>query len=88
MKETYFISDEQQRIYKKYLDTRGYEEVARRSGYSFSTVNNILNKRVPVNPKTEIVVRTFNQLVLERVTRMAEELGMFKQKIEQDEPES
>lgn len=74
--EPYYVTDEQRKTWSHYLRTTDYERVAEKSGYSFSTVNNILNQRTKVNERTQEVVDAFNEICREA---LRQELELIKQ---------
>lgn len=62
-----YLSKEKKELFTKFLTTRDYEKVAEASGYSFSSVNNILNGRTQITADNMTVVSEFNRICLERV---------------------
>ena len=64
-------------LIKLYMSVQDYRKVAEMSGYSYSTICNIVTCRTEIRPSTEIVVEKFKELLKQKV-----KAGLIKVKIE------
>lgn len=61
------INNRQRDFYKRFLNVEDYHEVAKISGFSLSTVSNILNQRTQVGEANEDVIKAFNIVLAKKI---------------------
>lgn len=59
MKKRY-LTNEEREIYKRFLNLNDYAKIADHTGFSVSTVNNLVNQRQQLNKNTEPVLEALN----------------------------
>ena len=68
----YLITEQQQKVFKKFLSTEDYKEVAKISGFSLSTVCNVLNRNTQIHKRSEVIVKALNRVTKKRIKETLE----------------
>ena len=64
------ITKQEQKIFKQFLKTTDYEIVSKNTGYSVSTLCNILARKTNVNKRTECVLREMRKITKKNMVRI------------------
>jgi len=64
------ISKIQQETFKTFLSVENYKEVAKKSGYSLSTVCNIIAQSVGINDRNKKVIDELHKLAMKKMLKM------------------
>ena len=62
-----YIGKKQQKAFKDFLTVEDYKKVAEDTGYSLSTVCNILARTTSINKRNEIVVKGLHKLTVRKM---------------------
>lgn len=57
-------------IYNAFLTTKDWETIAEKTGYSWSSVNNVISGRTKVNQRNQAIINEANTLCREKIEEM------------------
>ena len=71
------ITKKEQKIFKQFLKTTDYEIVSKNTGYSVSTVCNILARKTNVNKRTECILQGLRKITKKNMLGISKRIDTY-----------
>lgn len=83
--EKRFLTEKEQELFKKFLKVKDYKTIADHTGWSVSTVHDIVYGRTKVNANTENILKALNVVCYVRMSKDSKVISVNLRKLKKTE---